>query len=343
MPKRRRLESGQSVLIIYDCAIGFVQQPATFLRYDRIILQGVPHEIPIFDRDGKELSGLECFWILPSDAKTPEKIERLQYELILLQVVAFQVGRRLGQKVPLKMQDKKLEELANEREDRLQSLIQKVGFDPRDESWVETELADTDRERKWFEFERKNPAILQEDWEYAVQQYNREYNDNLDEHQAKNLCKKRTRYLLGAFHTRLTGNKNRQDWKDAATKFEKFHRERETRMLNWSLSRKGKFPKVEVVKPVAFQPEPFRQQCLEKIPHLFVDLNCSKLKPGVVLRVVSYDPQERFIKLDFPAEVRKLLHGIDDEKPWISYDMDYGIYVAPDQIETHLKFVESLE
>ncbi len=345
MAKRRRIEPGQDVVIIYDSRIGFTQEPAVFKRYERIIYGDVEHEIPMFDYKGETITGLDCFWILPADANTPERIERIQYELLSVQVVVLQIAKRLGYQMPNKMGDKAMEVMADDKEAQIQSMIQRLGFDPRDESWVEDELASTPRERHWYAFERENALIFAEEWDDLVEQFNKKYSDTISPEEAKNLTKKRVRYLLGAFHTRMTGNADKDAWKQAAGEFETFHRERENRMLTWTLARKEKFPRVRVKKPVRFVAGPYRHVCLEKIPHLFLDIRCTKLKENVTLRVLSSDIKHKYIRLDFLPEVRRMIKGQEaqDVKPWLKDLADYDIWVQPGEIDDHLDILESLE
>ena len=122
MPKRRRLTTGQKVLIIYDRKIGYVQEPAVFKSYRRIMFKDVSHEIPVFDYRGSEITGLDCFWVLPEDAKTPERIEQLQYELIGVQVATLELSKQLGYDIPIKMDDKLINKVATENVDRMQAI-----------------------------------------------------------------------------------------------------------------------------------------------------------------------------------------------------------------------------
>lgn len=343
--KRRRLEAGQNVILVYLKARGFISEPATFLQYKRIILNDVHYEIPVFDFKNEVIDGLECFWVLPEDAKSEETIQRIQYELIKVQIAAQEIGLEMGIEVPKKIKDKEITKMAQANTDRIKTLIQKLGFDPRDESWIEVDLANTDRERNWFAFERKNPLLFAKKWDEMTAEFNRQYKDNLSADEAKNLSKKRVRYLLGAFHTRQSGNANRHDWVSAAKDFEQKHRDVENRMLTWSGARNPNFPLVKVLKPLAFTAGPYFHECIEKIPHVFTDSKINKIKDGVALRVVSYDPVEKYIRLDFTPDVRKLIKGLEDSetKPWEKHDPDYNIWLKPEEIQTHIRILEKLE
>ncbi len=345
MIKRRRLEPNQEIIVIYDQNIGFVQEPATFVRYESIIHGEVQHETPLFKyRDGT-ISGLECFWILPSDALSQEKVEKIQYELISVQLTALEISKTLGYSIPVKIKDKEIEQMAEENVDRLQAVIEKFGFDPRDESWLEKELANNERERNWFTFERDNALLFADEWDDILPKFNLQYQDTLSLEEAKNLSRKRMRYALGAFYTRMSGNPNKDDWKKASREFEAVHRQRENRMLTWSMDHVGKFPLVRVKEPVTFFAGPYFHECLENIPHVFTDINCRQIKPGVVLRAVSYDSKLKYIRLDFTPDVRKLLKPDEDpdDKPWVCDKEDYLIWVRPIEIETSLDILEKLE
>jgi hypothetical protein len=340
--KRRILKPNQKVIIIYDSKIGFTTSSAIFKNYRQISIGSALHDIPVFDYQDGEITGLDCFWILPEEGRTPERIERLQYELIDLQIQALTFAKEKGYIVPLKIKDREIEVMAQENTDRLQSLIQKLGFDPRDASWIETELADGQRERNWFKFERENALMFASEWDDMTQQFNQQYDDSISVDEAKNLSKKRMRYLLGAYHIRMSGNADRANWKVVAKEFEQKHRDRENRMLTWTLQRDGKFPLARTKQPVLFFAGPYFAILIEKVPHLFTDTNCTYVKPGIILRVISYDPISRYIRLDFTAEIRKMIKGVDDPKPWVKDTADYDLWVKPEEVDAQLEFLENL-
>jgi hypothetical protein len=339
---RRRLEPGQEVLIVYTEKIGFTEEKAIFKRYELVPFGETKVSVPIFDYQNEELSGLECFWIFPDDIRSPEKLQQLQYELISVQLKALEVAHELNYEIPLKIKDRKIRKMAQQSQENLQSLIQKLGFDPRDESWIETELAETERETNWFRFERENALIFTDDWDDMTQVFNQRYADTISVEQAKNMSKKRMRYILGAYHTRMGGNADRGDWKKAARNFEKKHRDRENRMLTWTLAHKDRFPLVKAKKPIRFFTGPFFAQISEKVPHLFTDTLFNRVKEGTVLRILSYDPLDKYIRLDFPDKIRELIRGSKDEKPWLKDKSDYDMWVKPEEIKTHLEFLETI-
>lgn len=343
MLKRRTLKPGQKVIIIYDNRIGFTNESATFDHYQSVPIGDALHDVPVFDYRGSGITGLDCFWILPEEGRTPERIERIQYELIGLQVKVLELSKEMNYFVPLKLKDREIEEMAQENTDRLQAMIKKLGFDPRDDSWIETDLADGDRERNWFAFERENALMFASEWDDMVHEFNKRFNDTISIEQAKNLSKKRMRYLLGAYFTRMSGNAKKEDWKKASKEFEQKHRERENRMLSWTLAHKEHFPVARTKQPILFFPGPYFQQLVEKVPHLFTDDNFTYIKPGIIIRVISYDPVSRYIRLDFTQEIRKLIKGVDDPTPWVKDTADYDLWVKPEEIDSHLELLQKLD
>ncbi len=339
---RRKLKPKQEVLIVYNQRIGFTEDKAIFLRYEQTPFGETTLNIPFFDYQNGELSGLECFWILPDDIRSPEKLQRLQYELISVQLKVLEVAHELGYEIPLKIKDRKIKEMAQQSNENIDTLIKKLGFDPRDESWIENDLAENEREANWFRFERDNALMFAEEWDDMVDVFNKRYEDSVSLEQAKNMSKKRMRYILGAYHTRMSGSAKRENWKSSAKTFEKKHRDRENRMLTWTLARKERFPLIKVKKPIRFFSGPFFPQITEKVPHLFTDTFFNRIKEGVVLRVLSYDPVDKYIRLDFTEEIRQLIRGTKDEKPWLKESSDYDMWVKPEEVGSHLEPLESL-
>ncbi len=340
--KRRTLEPGQQVILIYDHQVGFVRQEATFTEYRTIFIGEVSHQIPVFDYKGKEVTGMECFWLLPENAKSARQIERIQSQLVGLQVQALEMARELDYTMPEKIKDPKIKKMAEQNVERMQSVIDKFGFDPRDESWVES-MAVTDRERNWFQFERENGLVFTENWDDIIVVFNKEFKDEISAEQAKNMSKKRMRYWMGAYGLRMSGNADQAEWVKVARDFEQMHRARENRMLTWTLAHKGKFPVVKTKEPVQFWPGPYFHQFLEKVPQFFETPQLKLIKKGVILRVISYDPTDKYIRLDFSEDVRRKIKEEDKEDPWIKDRADYDIWLKPEEIETHLELIDSLE
>lgn len=270
-----------------------------------------------------------------------------QKQLIPVQIKALQISYELGYKVPLKIKDREIIKMAKENIEQVNRLIDKYGFDPRDETWIENELAETPREKNWFRFERENEEAFG-NWENTVHVFNQQYDDNISVEQAKNLSNKRTRYYLGAFDVRMSGDGNVKSWISSAKKFEETHRNRENRMLSWSLARKNKFPLAKVLQPIRFWPGPYVHQFLEKIPQLFENIDAPellmKVKSGTILRVISYDPVDKYIRLDFTEDVRKLIKPNEPENIniWVKDKADYDFWLKKEQVETHLEFLEPM-
>lgn len=343
MYKRRRLRPEQKVIIIYEVEVGFVQTDAIFQGYRSIIYAGVTHDIPVFEKGNSEITGMQCFWVLPEEIKNLDEIPRLQYDLIDLQITALEAAESVGYEIPQKIKDKEIRKMVDDSIEQVNTLIKKLGYDPRDESWVETSLAITDRERNWFKFERENGLMFSTNWDDIVAVYNEQQKDVISPEQAKNLSKKRMRYILGAYHIRMSGNADRDDWKSAAREFEQNHRAIENRMMDWSIARQGKFPMVRVKNPVRFWSGPYFHECLEKIPHVFVDTTITQIKPGVVLRVLSYDPKSKYIRLDFTTDIREQIKpGGDGPRPWVKDQADYDVWLLPGDLEEHLDILEPL-
>ena len=345
MQKRRKLSNNQKVVIIYDKKIGYVNKTAIFKYYKRINIGEIEHETPVFDYENKTITGLECFWLLPENAKTEEEIEKFQYKLLEMQIKVFEISQELGYNIPVKVNDPELKKIADENAERTKAFIQKFGFDLRDESWIENELATTNREKNWFQFDRENALVFSENWDDIINLYNQKYNDSITVDNAKDLSKKRMRFVLGAYNTRLSGNTDKDSWKQASLEFEKFHRERENRMLTWSMLHENNFPLIRVKQPISFWPGPYFNECIEKIPHVFTSPQCREIKEKIVLRVISYDKLHKYIRLDFTPDVRKLIkpNELSNTKPWIKDKADYDMWVKPEEIETHLEILDPLE
>ena len=342
MHKRRQLQSGQDVIIIFTTQLGFVEKSGTFKQYRKIQVDNTQHHIPFFSVENKELSGIECFWVLPTDIAGPDDIVKMQRKIIPLQITALEISHAKGYTLPTKVKDKEIKRMAHENIDRMNTLIQKLGFDPRDESWIEHDLALSNREKNWFAFERENGLMFSQNWDDIIAVYNNQYGDHVSVEEAKHLSKKRMRYILGSYSVRISGNSNKSDWKQSAKEFEQHHRGIENRLLDWIHERAAKFPIVRTKESVRFWPGPYFHECIEKIPQLFTDTNCSYIKKGIVLRVVAYDVQTNYIRLDFTEDNATLIKGHKTEKPWIKDEADYDIWVMPDEIEKKLEILESL-
>ena len=337
MLKQRRLLSGQEIIIIYD-KTGFIEKTAYFNKYEYIQINKVNHEIPVFDYNDKKITGLDCFWILPNDVKDINTIHNLQYNLLKIQVEISKISNKLGYNIEPKIKDKEIKKMAKKELDREQHIIAKLGFDPTDTSWIENELSTTTREKKWFHFEREYTLDRYNKWDDMINIYNNQFEDNISIEEAKSLSKKWYRFILGSYNIRFSGEQNKEKWKQQAKEFEKNHREREIRMKEWTAKHIEHFPHVRTKKQISFFIGSYFNECVEKIPQLFTDVNCNWLKPGNILQVVSYDPKLKFIKLDFTDDIIKIIKNTSSDVN----ASDYDIWLKPENVETHLEFLESL-
>ena len=342
--KRRKLTTGEEVILIYDVNIGFIQQSAKFKEYRGIIYNGRKHEIPVFERKHSEITGLECFWVKPSDIADDAHIEQMQRELIDLQLKAFEAGEITNSKVPEKIRDKEIRKMAKQHAEFRADLVEKLGYDPLDYSWAERELSENPTERLWFKFQRERKGSFDDNWEETVKRFQDFSHKEITPEEGFDLSRKWKRYIIGAWNTIAAQNPNLQDWLSAAKRFEKYHRDIETRMMQWSMAHKDNYPLAKVKSPVIFQHGPYFNECLENVPKLFVDATCYHLREEVVLEVVSYDPELRYIRLDFTPDIReKIKPGVPRNDPWRPMRADYVIYVPPDDVDEKLEFLGSLE
>ena len=223
--------------------------------------------------------------------------------------------------------------------DRKQELINTIGFDPLDYSWIERELPENLLEKKWFQFQREKGGSFDDNWNASVELFNRSFKASITEQQAFQLTKKWKRYLLGAWNTIASQINNVTLWKQAAREFEIYHRKIEERMIQWSKEHHNNYPLVKTKKEVTFWHGPYFNECVERIPKLFTSVQCSAIKTNVVLRVTSYDSELKFIKLDFTPDIVKIIKGQINSEPWngINLKADYVISVFPHEIETQLE------
>ena len=135
-------------------------------------------------------------------------------------------------------------------------LINQLGYDPLDFSWLETDLAQNDLERKWFKFQREVGGRFDDQWDKTTEDFNQQFGENITPEKSFALCLKWKRYLTGAWNTLSAQNPNKEDWIAAAKKFEEHHRMRQERMEKWSEDHKDNFPLVKVKKPIRFRHGP---------------------------------------------------------------------------------------
>ncbi len=110
--KRRRLSPNDDVILIYDINLGFIQQAARFKEYRDIIHNKTKHEIPVFERNKTEVTGLECFWVLATEVDDA-KLVQMQYELIELQLKASELAMFWGYDIPEKIKDIEIQKMLN--------------------------------------------------------------------------------------------------------------------------------------------------------------------------------------------------------------------------------------
>ncbi len=245
--------------------------------------------------------------------------------------------------LPEKIKDKEIRQMAEQNVEYRAKLVEKLGYDPLDYSWVEKELAENHLEKKWFQFQREEGGNFQ-NWDEATKRFNNSYHVNIDIETAYTMCIKWKRYLMGAWNTIAAQNPNMEDWKNAARKFEERHRLRQQRMELWSEEHKDNFPLVKVKKPIRFRHGPHFKKCIEKIPKLFVDYLCYEIREGVILQVISHDPETQFIQLDFTPDIRKLVKSDEiNYRPWKRMKADYDFDVYPEEINDHLEFLSPLD
>lgn len=344
MNKRRRLSSDQEVILIYDVELGFIQQSAVFKEYRKIRKHNVTHEIPVFSRRGGEISGLDCFWILPTDIADDARIEQLQRELIDLQLQVSEFGYYYGYDVPEKIKDKEISTMAANQAQYRAQLVKDFGYDPLDYSWVEKELAENPLENEWFKFQREHKGSFSDEWDKHIQEFKNKFHKTISVEEAFDMSRKWKRYLIGAWNTIASQNSNVEDWKSAARKFEKHHSEIENRMIQWTSVHNDNFPMARVIEPIKFRHGPYFNECIERVPQLFVDATCYEIKPDVILQVLSYDPKLKYIRLDFTQDIQeKIKPGVPQNDPCRPLKADYVINVSPLEVDSHLEFLTPLD
>lgn len=331
-----KLKTGQPVLLAYRTGRGFICERAICIRYESIS----GYKIPVFQSHTEEVSGLDCFWILP---KYRDRLEELQYELIRVGVLANQMIRKNKLTIPNKLEFQEIRAMAENEEKRQDHFKKRFGFELQDELWVE-QLASTIREKNWFRFEAGSDVVCGEEFKQRVDTFNRQFNDRITPNEAKVLSKKRMRFVLGAYPDRVRGEADPAVWKKKAKAFEERHRSAEERMKAWSEKHAKKFPTVRTKTEVEIFCGPYLSRFLENVPEWFVDDKHDRIRSGITLRVIAWDAKERFIRLDVPEDIREKIKGktSESDKIWIKDDADYDFIVLPDKIEESLDFLEAL-
>lgn len=317
-----KLQYDDQALILWEKHHGFLQLDATFQSYANVDNSS----FPLFSTNIGNILGRDCFWILKKHIQSDKDIDKYQKLIIPLQIKMAILAHMFNMPLDLKIINQEILNVIEEKKqniNKIQNFVEKYGFDPTDDTWVETAMAENDIEKKWFKFTRVNklPAHNTD----VISKFNAQENTNISVEEAIELTKKKMRYILGSFVIRYNGEKDVEKWKAAAQDFEQEFRERDKRVKNWVLSRNKIMPLVTTVKPIEFWHGNILVKCIEKIPHFFVSPDCEFIKPGVVLEVVGYDPQDKWINLDFPKDIRKALTG--QEEPLL--EPTYAIVLHP--------------
>jgi len=219
---------------------------------------------------------------------------------------------------------------------------EKIGYDPLNYAWVEKKLPNNKLEQNWFKFQRETKGSFADDWKAATAKFQKDYNQFIEEQEAFDLTRKWKRYIIGAWNTILSQNNNIEDWEKAAIEFEKYHTEIEQRMKKWTQENETSFPIVKTKAPIRFRPGQYFNQFIERAPKLFTNSYCSNIKQGIPLLVTSYDPQLKYIRLDFTPDIRNLIKKDDNNlNPWKNIKADYIIYVPPEEVDNCLEKIES--
>lgn len=200
-----------------------------------------------------------------------------------------------------------------------------------DDSWVH-DLAASNLERDWYIYTDNKFENITDKY---VEEFNLTHGYNLELNLAKQLVKKKFRYIIGAFQVMAKGEKDKNIWIEFAKKHEEKFRSVEERMKNWYLSKNGEPQLVTAKEQIQFYHGRHSFLILEKIPDLFTDYECKYIKPCTELEVFGYDSQEGYIDLDFTADVRKRIFGTEVRR----IEDSYAILIK----NTELNRLESIE
>ena len=330
------LKQGDKVVIVWTKNDQFTQQDAVFQSY---VKGRISETTPLFLLKNENILGEDCFWLLKKNIKQSSDIAKYQQMIEPMQVAAYEMAAKAGQPPIDKLKKKEITQLGKERAarvNRFQRFIDKFGFDPTDETWIEEHLAKDETERKWFTFVREHGITSHS--EDGIGLFNKKEKENITLNDAKKMTKKRMRYVLGSFNIRYQGENDIEKWKKDAIAFEEKFESREQRMAEWTKKQRNQFPIVTTLKPIEFWSGTMFAKCLEKIPHVFTSPDCEYIKAGVSLEVRGYDPQEKWIDLDFTPDVREMLTGSTERDE----DAQYAIVVHPSQ-SNRLSGIEKLK
>jgi len=319
LERKHTLQLGNKVVIIWTKKHHFVELNGTFQAY---VKGSISDNTPLFKTNIGDITGENCFWIEANKVNSSDDILRYQSILMPLQVELAGAAYKSGEKFQNKINYKEMKKLAEqkiEQNNRLKHFIDKFGFDPADDSWIEAHMATNDIESKWFSFTRLHKMPIVSDG--FVELFNQENGEKVTYDEAIELTTKKLRYILGAQVIRQKGIADPSKWKEAALEFEKKFRKKDERMREWKKSKNGR-QIVTTNKPIEFWPGSALIKCIEKIPHLFLSPDCDYIKAGVELEVLGFDPHEKWIKLDFPKEIKEQLGNVS-----------YSIIVHPDNLD----------
>jgi len=325
----QKLKSNDEVFILWTKQNGFVEFEARFQSY---VKGKIVQRTPLFSSSSGDVTGEECFWILKTRIKHPSEITIYQKMLFPLQSHFQKLAKRTKQKFHPKIKVREFEKMVQENNDQHERFVARYGFDPLDDSWIEQHLAANELEKNWFEFTRKNRIVVLDD--QNIKNFNKQYGKDINVEQGNQLSKKRHRYVLGSYSSRMRGINDVEQWKKESVEFETHFNEVENRMRNWTLSRNGRYPYVTVKLPVRFWHGAMLNQCIERIPEVFTAPDCGFIKSGVALQVFGYDPEDKWIDLDFAEDIRHRLLG-QKKRP---EKAAYSIAVLPDEVGSHLEW-----
>jgi hypothetical protein len=325
------LKQGDKVVIIWTKKKGFVNIDAEFIfNVDGITTKNTP----LFKSGDEEVLGEDCFWLLE---KHKNQVKRYQKEVIPLQVYNSILAQKQGVYIPLKVKEaKKMAEKQMGLNSAINVFTNKYGFNPTDDSWIENCLASTKIEKNWFEYTRiKNMPVHVDD---LIQDFNKTYGETITLEEALKLTIKKVRYAFGAFEVRQKGIKDTELWKKNAIDFEKRFSERDVRMEEWKKTHSRTYF-VSTKKSVEFWPGNLLVRFIEKIPQVFTSPDCDFIKSGVSLEVISFDPMEKWINLDFTSDIRELV--LKQKEPL--QQRPYSVVIHPSVIYDCLDGVDELE
>jgi len=326
-----KIEIGEPVYILWWEPVGFINIEAVFAGLDSSDL--------IFHIDGKTIKGSQCFWIQKSKITSLNQLLFFQKAILPVQLKLYEYSLKTNQEFVPKLKSSEIERMMKaikQKHDQVKNIIDKYGFDPSDTTWVEELMPETNLERDWYSFLRefKDTFVTIE----QVKIFNARFGYSLDLDTAKTLLKKRMRYLIGAFTLRWSGEKDKEKWRASACSFESKFSSCEQAMINWYLSKNGEPQLVIVKEPIQFYAGQWFLKIIERIPNLFTNYECKYIKPGVALEVFGFDRENKYIDLDFTADIRKKIFDTEDRHS----ENTYAILLKNVDVANKLESIEHL-